>query len=589
MSQRLAKSIAGAILRWFDHHFEIFQTITRAARESFESADWEAERQARKERIYGYDRRVAEALDELRTEYNLEQLDSTLWQEVKLQYMGLLYRHRQPELAESFYNSVFCRLFHRCYYNNDYIFYRPGLSTDHIDIDDPAYRSFYPADNDFHGCFQQILNSFDFSLPWEDADRDIAGIEAAFAAGRPEGWWVCSGCQLQVLSSLFYRNKAAYLVGRGIMGKERFPFVIAILNDERGALYVDAVITDPGEIAIVFSFSRAYFMVESRAPSGVVEFLVDILPSKTRADLYTCIGFQKQGKTIFYREFLHYLRHSSDKLVVAPGIRGMVMCVFTFPYYPYVFKVIRDRFKPPKTMTRQDVKDKYQLVKIHDRVGRMADSWEFSHAAFPVDRFSLELLQELQLEFASGLEFDQGYVIIRHLYIEHKMVPLNIYIEGAGDEDLERVIRDYGNAIKELISANIFPGDMLLKNFGVTRQGRVVFYDYDEICYMTEVNFRRIPAPRTPEEELADEPWFNVGPDDVFPEQFEHFVVSQPRVKKLFMKYHSDLLDPDYWKRIQRDLRQGLQMDVFPYPERRRLSDRPALPATGYSKLLEAS
>lgn len=587
MTGSLAQSIAGTILRGFDHHFEVFQSITRTARDSFEAADWEAERRARQERIFCYDLRVGEALSTLRDKYRLEHPDPALWQEVKLQYMGLLYRHRQPELAESFYNSVFCRLFHRSYFNNDYIFYRPGLSTDHIDIDDPVYRSWYPAEGGFRACLRDILDSFHLSRPWEDIDRDLTAIEQVFNLHQPAAGLDCSDCQLQVITSLFYRNKAAYVVGRSLAGREMTPFVIAILNNGRGALYVDAVLTDPGEIAIVFSFSRAYFMVESPMPSGITKFLGDILPSKTRADLYTAIGFQKQGKTLFYREYLHYLHHSSDPLVVAPGIGGMVMCVFTFPYYPYVFKVIRDRFKPPKKITREEVEAKYRLVKLHDRVGRMADSWEFSHVAFPLHRFSDELLEELKGEVASGLEIEGDHLIIRHLYIEHKMVPLNLYIERVEGEELERVIRDYGNAIRELVSANIFPGDMLLKNFGVTRQGRVVFYDYDEICHMTEVNFRRIPKPRSPEEELADEPWFHIGSHDVFPEQFEQFVVSRPLVRKLFLKHHAELLDPDYWKSVQKDLELGRQKDVFPYPRRRRFP-RPAAAGEGRRMAAEA-
>ena len=315
-------------------------------------------------------------------------------------------------------------------------------------------------------------------------------------------------------------------------------------------------------------------MVYAHVPAGLVTFLHKILPTRSRADIYTSIGFQKQGKTLFYRQFLYHLEHSSDKLIIAPGIKGMVMTVFTLPSYPFVFKVIKDYFPPPKDIDRATVKEKYQLVKMHDRVGRMADTLEFSHVAFPIHRFSEELLEELKQTIQSSLTIEGEFVVIRHLYIERRMVPFNIYLDYADDKMLERGVKSYGNAIKEMIAANIFPGDMLLKNFGVTRHGRVVFYDYDEICHMTEVKIRKVPKARSQEEELSPEPWFHIGEDDFFPEQFEHFVVNHPKVRERFLLYHPELLDPDYWKKIQQDIVQKKRHDVFPYRQDRRFQNR---------------
>ncbi|MFO7634764.1 MAG: isocitrate dehydrogenase kinase/phosphatase-domain containing protein, partial [Caldilinea sp.] len=133
--------------------------------------------------------------------------------------------------------------------------------------------------------------------------------------------------------------------------------------------------------------------------------------------------------------------------------------------------------------------------------------------------------------------------VIRHLYIERRMVPLNLYIERADDAERERAVIEYGEAIKEMVAANIFPGDMLYKNFGVTRQGRVVFYDYDEVAYLTDCNFRKIPEARTPEDEMASEPWYPVGPTDVFPEEFGTFLLGDPRVRSVFMAHHAELLE----------------------------------------------
>ena len=575
-----AINIAEIILDGFDRHFQIFSEITKTARDRFEVGDWEGDNQARAERIAYYDSRVRETLFELRQHYEFDVPDSQLWQQIKLQFMGLLYEHRQPELAESFYNSVFCQLFDRRYYDNQHIFVRPGLATDAIDMASPAYVSYYPAAKELTGELRKILRGANLSLPWQDMERDIARLAKDFKS-RFLPVQGALQCQLQVIIEPFFRNKAAYIVGRAIVNSETTGFVIPILRSNEsveGRLYVDALVINQNELAIVFSFTRAYFMINTIVPSAVIDFLSSFLPTKTRADLYTAIGFQKQGKTLFYREFLNHLAHSSDQLVVAPGIEGMVMCVFTLPSFPYVFKVIKDHFAPPKKVDHQTVRDKYQYVKNHDRVGRMADTLEFSQVALPLDRISAELLTKLKEDIGSTMVIEDGYLVIEHLYIERRMVPLNLFIDkahkGEGSEELEQVMIEYGNSIKEMAKANVFPGDMLLKNFGVTRQNRVIFYDYDELQPMKAMRFRKIPPARTPEQEMASEPWFRIEENDFFPEQFENFVMSHPEVRRLFLKHHADLLDADYWQEIVDNIRSGVRADVFPYRQEIRYQNR---------------
>ena len=574
MQSTLARQIAQTILNGFDRHFELFQKITKEAKIRFETANWEGETQARKERIYFYDQRVDEAIENLRNEFDLETVDRNLWKEIKRWFMWILYEHQQPELAETFYNSVFCRLFDRSYFNNRHIFVKPGTAIEHLDLEDPVYSSYYPDQQALDDIFLKILTGTDLSRPWEDLTRDIQLLTENFQPCLETSERPLPHRRLEAVNSLFFRNKAAYIVGRALIGLRRQPFVIPILISDNFELYVDTIITDPDEIALIFSFTRAYFMVDTHVPSGVVSFLQKVLPSRSRADIYTSIGFQKQGKTMFYRQFLHHLKHSGDKLIIAPGIKGMVMSVFTLPSYPYVFKVIKDHFAPPKEIDRKTVKQKYQLVKMHDRVGRMADTLEFSHVAFPIERFSDELLEELQATISSSMVFEGNFVIIRHLYIERKMVPFNLYLDHADEEMLENSVISYGNAIKEMIAANIFPGDMLLKNFGVTRHGRVIFYDYDEICHMTEIKIRAVPKARCEEEELSAEPWYHIGEDDFFPEQFEHFVINHPKVRNIFLEHHSDLLSPAYWKKIQRDIVEKKRHDIFPYKQTMRFNHR---------------
>ncbi len=190
-----------------------------------------------------------------------------------------------------------------------------------------------------------------------------------------------------------------------------------------------------------------------------------------------------------------------------------------------VFKVIRDKFAPPKEVSAESVKEKYDLVKLHDRVGRMADSYLFEKLSLPLDRFSDECLTALRETAPTKVTVTADAVLISHVYVEKKMTPLNLFLQTASEAMAQKALRDYGRAIKQLAAANIFPGDLLLKNFGVTRVNRVVFYDYDEIELVTDCNFRHIPEARTPEQEMASQPWYYVGPRDVFPEEFPGFLM----------------------------------------------------------------
>ncbi len=566
MTELLARRIAESILDGFNRHYRIFLEITAAARQRFEACDWQGQRQAASDRINLYTRRVAEATERLQSDFGLQRdVDEELWREVKLRFIGLLYEHKQPELAETFYNSVFTWLFHRRYYNNDNIFVRPGLSTEYLDDAEPVYDSYYPTRQGLTQSVRAILEAVPCGLPFENLNRDVRRLVRHVKMTRMPGLELRRHFHLQVLRAPFYRNKAAYIVGRAINGADVIPFVIPILNNEAGKVYVDTLLMDGDDIANLFSFARAYFMVETNTPAAMVHFLNRMLPTKTKADLYTAIGLQKQGKTEFYRGFLHHLSHSTDQLEIAPGVKGMVMTVFTMPSYPYVFKVINDYFPPPKEVDRETVKRKYQIVKMHDRVGRMADTLEYSYAAFPIARINDVLMKELREKCGKSLEFEGDKVIVRHLYIERRLDPLNLYFQCASREQKENAVVGFGNALKEMAAANIFAGDLLYKNFGVTRHGRVIFYDYDEIEFMTDMNFRHIPPPRTPEDEMAAEPWYSVGPKDVFPEEFARFLLIDPDLRRPFLQHHRDLLDAEYWKRVQQDIRNGLQRDVFPY------------------------
>ncbi|MDX9842392.1 MAG: bifunctional isocitrate dehydrogenase kinase/phosphatase [Aquabacterium sp.] len=571
--------IARALLDGFDRHYKIFSETSAQSKRRFEDADWHGQQTAQRVRIEFYDLRVKEAVERLENDYGASTLPMEVWHQIKLFYIGLLTGHRQPELAETFFNSVTIKILDRKYYRNDFIFVRPAVSTEYIDDDEEGgygtFRAYYPTRENLLGMLKQIVLNYELRVPFDDLDRDVRLVYESLIEqiGHVR---LRTNFQIQVLSSLFYRNKGAYIVGKMVNGFRSLPFAIPILHNSKSRLYIDAALFGEDDLLALFSFARAYFMVHMPVPSAYVQFLRSLMPRKPRAELYNAIGLQKHGKNLFYRDFLFHLRHSGDKFRIAPGIKGMVMLVFDLPSYPFVFKVIKDYFPPQKEITREGIKGKYQLVKQHDRVGRMADSLEFTNVAFPLHRFDEELIDELKKFAPSVMEVDheEQTLVIKHLYIERRMIPLNIYIQEAEGESLEHAVIEYGNALKDLVAANIFPGDMLWKNFGVTRNGKVVFYDYDEIEYVTDCNFRKVPTPRNEEEEMSGEIWYSVGPRDVFPETFGPFLLGDPRVRRIFMKHHGDLLEPEFWQQHQQRIREGYVHDVFPYDRGRRFIHR---------------
>ena len=583
LDSTVAYGIAQAMMDGFNRHYQLFRQESAKAKQRFENQDWHGQQRAQRERIEFYDLRVKECSAVLENEFQAALQPPDIWQQVKLHYIGLLVDHFQPELAETFFNSVTTKILDRSYFQNEFIFVRPAVSTEYIESDEPealpTYQAWYPDKNNLVDIIVRIVEHFNLACPFADLARDAEDILRNFRA-RLDQSKLRANFQIQVLNSLFFRNKAAYIVGKVINGFVEIPFALPVLHNSKDQLVIDAALFGEDDFLMLFSFARAYFLVDMDIPSAYVQFLRSLMPRKPRAEIYNALGLAKQGKTLFYRDLLYHQRHSTDKFRIAPGIKGMVMLVFDQPSFPFVFKVIKDFYPPQKDTSREQIQGKYMLVKQHDRVGRMADTLEYSNVAFPRERFEDELIEEIQKFAPSQIEIntrsDNGKqeVVIKHAYIERSMIPLSIYLQESFDAGLdeprakaqmERAVIEYGNAIKDLVAANIFPGDMLWKNFGITRHGKVVFYDYDEIEYITDCNFRRVPAPRNEEDEMSGEIWYHVGPRDVFPETFGPFLLGNPSVREVFMKHHADLLDASFWQGHKEKISQGHVHDVFPY------------------------
>ena len=586
-----AEHVAQLILQGFNRHYSLFRYSAQRAKVLFESGNWDGIQRLSRERIEYYDMRVCEcaallgptlkktALTPAIDDTTLSPEQQQFWQHVKTKFSHALAGHKQPECAETFFNSVSCRVLARTYFNNDFLFVRPAIATDYIDSDLPSYRSYYPLQNGLIPTLMKVITDFGLAAPFADLPADIRLLsrraiqELRKRLPKDPGFRIGPDCQIQVLNTLFFRNKGAYIVGRFINHSTIHPFSIPLTHTPSRHIEIDALLDNVDDISTLFSFTRAYFLVDMDVPSAYVHFLQSLLPRKSAAEFYNAIGLQKQGKNLFYRDFLHHLGHSSDQFELAAGIEGMVMTVFTLASYPYVFKMIRDRIRK-KDMDHATVKNRYLFVKKHDRAGRMADTWEYSQVALPKRRFSANLLQELRNEVPAQIEETDDLIILRHVYIERRMLPLNIYLSRASEHNLEMAIKQYGDAIKELAANNIFPGDMLYKNFGLTRLGRLVFYDYDEIQTMTEMNFRTIPPAPNEEAEMASEPWYPIATNDVFPEEFRWFLLGDHRIRAAFMRHHADLLGAQWWATCKQRVIQGRLENIYPYDLTKRLPTR---------------
>jgi isocitrate dehydrogenase kinase/phosphatase len=568
MSEERARTGAEWLLRAYEEYTRAFAEITRRAPARFSECDWHGTRADALERLELYRHRLDPAIRDLESLFGEGVSDVALWTAMKSLFARLAANRQDLELAETFFNSASRRIFQTVGVDSRAEFVSSEPPALPLDAAAAFLVSFDGSAGTPH-ILERALSAFPFAPGWEDLACDVALGAAKLDAALTQAWGASPFDSLEMLRPVFFRSKGAYLIGRVRRGDQTRPLVVALLNHD-GRVTVDAVLADEDEASIVFSFTRAYFHVECPRPAALVAFLKALMPKKPVGELYTAIGFNKHGKTELYRDLLRHLASSDDPFVEAPGAAGMVMLVFTLPSYDVVFKVIRDSFAQPKTTGRQDVLDKYRLVFRHARAGRLADVQEFEHLSFPVSRFDPRLLERLLASAAMTVEVRGNEVVLHHLFTERRLAPLDIVLREAGPEAARVAAVDFGEAIRDLAKANIFPGDVLPKNFGLTRHGRVVFYDYDEICFLTDVNFRELPEGGDERDESAEPPFW-VGPNDVFPEELFTFMGLRGPAREAFLERHADLLSVKFWLETQRRERAGEIVDVFPYPRERRL------------------
>jgi len=568
-NDNLSELAAKAIRQAFDLYQTQYDSITQRAKARFELRDWPGIQADAGERLDLYKEVVDGTVVQINRVLGGKVNDPELWMRAKVVYAELVAKVDLWELAETFFNSITRRVFATVGVNPQIEFIDTCSRAQPVQISQPVYRS-YTSPQATGALIETILRDYNFAVAYEDLRRDAQLVAAKIEDHLNRVGSSGSIQKTEMLTSVLFRGKGAYLVGRFFTPSHNFPLVLALLNTPAGIL-VDAVLLDENEVSILFSFTRSYFHVNVRRPAELVSFLKSIMPRKRIAELYISIGYNKHGKSELYCDLLQHLEFSKEKFEIAEGERGMVMEVFTMPDYDVVFKVIKDRFPPSKNTTRDEVMAKYYLVFKHDRAGRLVDAQEFEHLKFDRNRFSEHLLEQLQRVAAESVEVDDDHVVVKHAYVERRVTPLNIYLSEVDEIKTRAAIIDYGRAIKDLAATNIFPGDMLLKNFGVTRHGRVVFYDYDELSFLSDCTFRVMPPSRSYEEELSDEPWFSVGENDIFPEEFSYFLGLRGDLKDLFLQEHSDLFEVDFWHQIQAQIKARTIMDIFPYEQSMRL------------------
>lgn len=544
---------------------DAFGEVTARARGRFERREWAAAQADARERLALWPAAVDAAVDDVRDVLDDRRRVPAEAVELKWLFVDLCAARPDRELAETFYNSVTRRVFHTVGSQPDAEF-TESVPVHRAEGRGPVYRT-YPAEAVSGAVLARILGDAPLSAAWADLAGDAEAAAALYRAQAGDG----AVRALEVLPALFFRNKGAYLVGRVVRAQGgAVPLVLALTHPPEG-VRVDAVLTTSDEVNVVFGFTRSYFHVDTDRPCAMISFLRTLMPRKPVHEMYTALGWYKHGKTELYRELRAHLARGGARFALADGIPGMVMSVFTLPSFNVVFKVIKDRFAAPKEISRDEVKRKYELVFVRDRVGRLADAQEFEHLEFPRACFGRELLARLLDEASGSVQVEGDRVVVRHVYTERRVRPLDLYLREQDDDAARAAILDYGLAIKELAAADLFAGDLLLKNFGVTRHGRVIFYDYDEIQPLTEVRFRHMPKARHDDDDMGGDPWFSVDPGDIFPEEFLPFLVPAGPLREAFLQAHGDLLTVRFWREMQQRQKDGELPDFFPYPPQRRL------------------
>jgi len=569
-------------LEGFDSFNAAFRTITRRAQQRFETRDWGGGLRDAAERMDSYENELHAVAVRLDQALGPRAREQSVWVAAKQRFAPLVAGRYDIDRAETFFNSVTRTMLGTVGINRqvEFFYLRPKAPAPHHgDVVNRTYTNIA----DSRSLVRSILEDFPFGVGYENIERDSALVAQEIDLHL----WPIVGTDktyaIDTVKALFYRNKAAYIIGRIVVDARTIPMIIPLANGEKG-VYVDTVLLLESEASIAFSFAYSYFFVDIERYDALIEFLRSILPQAELAELYTSLGYHRHAKTEFYRNLHGFVHLSNEQFVIAPGIEGAVMIVFTLPNFGFVFKVIKDSpcflrssFVTPKMITQDRVRFQYSFVSHRDRAGRLVDTQEFENLRFKKKRFSSSLLAEFSQAAKKNVMITDDHVIIQHVYVQRKVVPLPLYFRcEKNPEAIRHILLDFGNFLKDLAASGVFPCDLFNTwNYGVTNWGRVVLFDYDDVLPIERITFREKPAPRNDIEETgAEEDWIFAAEEDFFMDEIERYSGVPGPLKGVFASVHGDLYTLKFWNTLTGRLKRGEIFDVLPYDRAKRFHDR---------------
>jgi isocitrate dehydrogenase kinase/phosphatase len=566
----------------FDAFNTAFRTITHRTRQKFEVRDWPGIRQDATERLDLYDQELDRLTSQLEAVLHEKVQDPGIWVSAKHRFANLVSQRYDIDRAETFFNSITRKMLRTLGINREVEFFYLHPKTSSHQQDETVFRR-YTKYADTRSLVADILEEFSFRAGYENRERDSGLIAQEIDLHLWPIVGVNKSYSVDVVRAVFFRNKEAYIVGRIIIGSRVIPLIIPLVNGPSG-IYVDTILMQESEASIVFSFAYSYFLVDVERYDALIEFLHSLMPHAELAELYSSLGYNRHGKTEFYRDLHHFVHVSREQFVIAPGLEGAVMIGFTLPSFGFVFKVIKDRpcflrsrIGTLKVITKDQVRYRYNFVSHRDRAGRMVDTQEFENLRFRKKRFSDDLLLEFVLAARNTVSITDEYVIIKHLYVQRKVVPLPMYFETEKNpEAIRHVLIDFGYFLKDLAASGVFPSDLFnIWNYGVTHWGRVVLFDYDDVLPIEQIRFREKPPPRDEIEEMEpEENRISATEDDFFIDEIDRYSGIPEPLKGVFKSVHGDLYTLKFWYDLTDRLNKGEIFDVIPYDRGKRFHDR---------------
>ena len=570
----------------FESFNAVFRTISRRAQQRFETKDWAGGLRDAAERLDSYEKSLD--LVAARLDLTLGPLarEHSVWIAAKPRFARLVARRYDIDRAETFFNSVTRKMLRTIGINREVEFFYLHPKATASQRAETVYRTYTKA-ADTASLVKKILEEFPFGVGYENVERD-----AEFIAREIDlHVWPVAGpdrpYSIDIVNVIFYRNKEAYIVGRIVADARTIPLIIPLASGDAG-VYAETVLLHESEASIAFSFAYSYFFVDVERYDELLTFLRSSIPHAELAELYTSLGYNRHAKTEFYRDLHRFVHVSKEEFVIAPGLEGAVMIVFTLPNFDFVFKVIKDRpcflrsrHDTQKVITQEQVRSQYNFVSHRDRAGRMVDTQEFENLRFKKRRFSDALVAEFRQAAKRDVYMTDDYVIIRHVYVQKKVLPLPIYFRNEKNpEAIRHILVDFGYFLKDLAASGVFPCDLFNTwNYGVTQWGRVVLYDYDDVLPIERITFREKPLPRNESEETGpEEEWICATEQEFFMDEIERYSGIPGPLKGVFKAIHGDLYTLTFWNSLTEKLRNGEVFDVTPYDRSKRFrnTDRPA-------------